>query len=146
MEDSDWSSTYPTTAQPLPTMDTPLNFYLRCETHKVQVDTMASLNKHASLHNVQKRMRCEWTCGHCTHIFHSCIKMRRHLSLFSVRMGYAKTAEFATLQMVHKPYFRRKATSFRLLLCKFWHLMLEHPLLYLVTMLFAHTLPTSLSD
>jgi len=90
MEDSDWSPTYPITAQPLPTMDTPLNFYLHCETHKVQIDTMASLNKHASLHNVQKRMRCEWTCGHCTHIFHSCIQMRRHLSLFSVRMGYAK--------------------------------------------------------
>jgi len=112
MEDSDWFSTYPTTAQPLPTMDTPLNFYLRCETHKVQLDTMASLKKHASLHNVQKCMRCEWTCGHCTHIFHSCIEMRRHLSLFSVRMGYAKTAEFATSQMVHKPYFRRKSHVF----------------------------------
>ena len=93
-------------------MDTPLNFYLRCETHKVQIDTMASLNTHASLHNVQKRMRCKWTCGHCAHIFHSCIEMRRHLSLFSVRMGYAKTAEFATSQMVHKPYFRRKSHVF----------------------------------
>jgi len=38
--------------------------------------------------------------------------MRRHLSLFSVRMGYAKTAEFATSQMVHKPYFRRKSHVF----------------------------------
>jgi len=93
-------------------MDTPLNFYLRCETHKVQIDTMASLNKHASLHNVQKRTRCKWTCGHCTHIFHSCIEMRRHPSLFSVRMGYAKTAEFATSQMVHIPYFRRKSHVF----------------------------------
>jgi len=73
---------------------------------------MTSLNKHASLHNVQKRMRCEWTCGHCTHTFHSCIEMRRHLSLFSVRMGCAKTAEFATSHMVHKPYFRRKSNVF----------------------------------
>jgi len=38
--------------------------------------------------------------------------MRRHLSLFSVRMGYAKTAEFATSHMVHKPYFRRKSHVF----------------------------------
>ena len=112
MEESDWSPAYPSTAQPLPTMDTPLNFYLRCETHKVQIDSMTSLNKHASLHNVQKRMRCEWTCGHCILTFHSCIDMRRHLSLFSVRMGYAKTAEFATSQMVHKPYFLRKSHVF----------------------------------
>jgi len=109
MEETDWSPAYPTTAQLLPTMDTPLNFYLRCETHRVQIDSMASLNMHDSLHNVQKRMRCEWTCGHCICTFHSCIQMRRHLSLFSVRMGYAKTAEFATSQMVHKPYFRRKS-------------------------------------
>jgi len=112
MEENDWSPTYPTTAKPLPTMDTPLNFYLHCETHRVQIDSMASLNMHASLHNVQKRMRCEWTCGHCLRTFHSCIEMRRHLSLFSVRMGYAKTAEFATSQMVHKPYFRRKSHVF----------------------------------
>jgi len=112
MEENDWSPAYPSTAQPLPTMDTPLNFYLRCETHRVQIDSMASLNMHASLHNVQKRMRCEWTCGHCIHTFHSCIEMRRHLSLFSVRMGYAKTAEFATSHMVHKPYFRRKSHVF----------------------------------
>jgi len=112
MEESDWSSAYPSTAKPLPTMDTPLNFYLRCETHRVQIDSMASLNMHASLHNVQKRMRCEWTCGHCLRTFHSCIELRRHLSLFSVRMGYAKTAEFATSQMVHKPYFRRKSHVF----------------------------------
>jgi len=112
MEESDWFPAYPSTAKSLPTMDTPLNFYLRCETHTVQIDSMTSLNKHASLHNVQKRMRCEWTCGHCTHTFHSCIEMRRHLSLFSVRMGYAKTAEFATSQMVHKPYFRRKSHVF----------------------------------
>ena len=90
----------------------PLNFYLHCETHRVQIDSMASLNMHASLHNVQKRMRCEWTCGHCIRTFHSCIEMRRHLSLFSVRMGYAKTAEFATSQMVQKPYFRRKSHVF----------------------------------
>ena len=112
MEENDWSPAYPTTAKPLPTMDTPLNFYLHCETHRVQIDSMASLNMHASLHNVQKRMRCEWTCGHCLRTFHSCIEMRRHLSLFSVRMGYAKTAEFATSQMVHKPYFRRKSHVF----------------------------------
>jgi len=112
MEENDWSPAYPSTAKPLPTMDTPLNFYLRCETHRVQIDSMSSLNMHASLHHVQKRMKCEWTCGHCIHTFHSCIDMRRHLSLFSVRMGYAKTAEFATSQMVHKPYFRRKSHVF----------------------------------
>jgi len=112
MEENDWSPAYPSIAKPLPTMDTPLNFYLRCETHRVQIDSMASLNMHASLHNVQRRMRCEWTCGHCIRTFHSCIEMRRHLSLFSVCMGYAKTAEFATSQMVHKPYFRRKSRVF----------------------------------
>jgi len=112
MEEIEWSPAYPTTVKPLPTMDTPLNFYLRCETHRVQNDSMASLNMHASLHNVQKRMRCKWTCGHCIHTFHSCIEMRRHLSLFSVRMGYAKTAEFATSQMVQKPYYGRKSHVF----------------------------------
>jgi len=112
MEENVWSPAYPTTAKLLPTMDTPLNFYLRCETHRVQIDSMASLNMHASLHNVHRRMRCEWTCGHCICTFHSCIEMRRHLSLFSVRLGYAKTAEFATSQMVHKPYFRRKSHVF----------------------------------
>jgi len=112
MQENEWTPAYPTTAKPLPTMDTPLNFYLRCETHRVQIDSMSSLNMHASLHNVQKRMRCEWTCGHCIRTFHSCIEMRRHLSLFSVRMSYAKTAEFATSQMVHKPYFRRKSHVF----------------------------------
>jgi len=59
MEESEWFPAYPSTAKPLPTMDTPLNFYVRCETHRVQIDSMASLNMHASLHNVQKRMRCE---------------------------------------------------------------------------------------
>jgi len=112
MEENEWTPAYPTTAKPLPTMDTPLNFYLRCETHRVQIDSMASLNMHASLHNVQKRMRCDWICGHCLHTFHSCTQMRRHLSLFSVRLGYAKTAEFATSQMVHKPFFRRKSHVF----------------------------------
>jgi len=112
MQESDWSPSYPSTLQPLPTMDTPLNFYVHCETHKIQIDSMSSLNKHASLHNTQKRMRREWTCGHCIHIFHSCIEMRRHLSLFSVCKGYAKMAEFATSQMVHKPYFRRKSHVF----------------------------------
>jgi len=112
MEENEWTPAYPKIAKPLPTMDTPLNFYLRCETHRVQIDSISFLNMHASLHNVQKRMRCEWTCGHCLHTFHSCAQMRRHLSLFSVRMGYAKTAEFATSQMVHKPYFRRKSHVF----------------------------------
>jgi len=112
MEENEWTPAYPTTTKPLPTMDTPLNFYLRCETHRVQIDSMTSLNMHASLHNLQKRMRCDWMCGHCLHTFHSCTQMRRHLSLFSVRMGYAKTAEFATSQMVHKPYFRRKSHVF----------------------------------
>jgi len=112
MDENEWSPAYPSTAKPLPTMDTPLNFYVRCETHRVQIDSMASLNMHASLHNVQKRMRCEWTCGHCLCTFHSCIKMRRHLSLFSVRMGCAKTAEFATSHMVRTPYFRRKSHVF----------------------------------
>ena len=112
MEENAWSPAYPTIAKSLPTMDSPLNFYIRCETHRVQIDSMTSLNKHASLHNVQKRMKCEWTCGHCLRTFHSCIEMRRHLSLFSVRLGYAKTAEFATSQMVHKPYFRRKSHVF----------------------------------
>ena len=112
MEENEWTPAYFTTAKPLPTMDTPLNFYLRCQTHRVQIDSMASLNMHASLHNVQKRMRCDWICGHCLHTFHSCTQMRRHLSLFSVRLGYAKTAEFATSQMVHKPYFRRKSHVF----------------------------------
>jgi len=112
MEENAWSPAYPTIAKSLPTMDSPLNFYIRCETHRVQIDSMTSLNKHASLHNVQKRMKCEWTCGHCLRTFHSCIEMRRHLSLFSVRLGYAKTAEFATSQMVRKPYFRRKSHVF----------------------------------
>ena len=112
MEENEWSPAYSTTVKPLPTMDTPLNFYLRYETHRVQIDSMSSLNMHASLHNLQKRMRCDWICGHCLNTFHSCTQMRRHLSLFSVRMGYAKTAEFATSQMVHKPYFRRKSHVF----------------------------------
>jgi len=112
MEENEWTPAYPATAKPLPTMDTPLNFYLRCQTHRVQIDSMASLNMHASLHNVQNRVRCNWICGHCLHTFHSCTQMRRHLSLFSVRLSYAKTAEFATSQMVHKPYFRRKSHVF----------------------------------
>jgi len=35
MEENDWSPAYPTTAKPLPAMDTPLNFYIHCETHKM---------------------------------------------------------------------------------------------------------------
>jgi len=38
--------------------------------------------------------------------------MRRHLTLYSVRMGYAKSADFATPKMVNLPYFRRKSHLF----------------------------------
>jgi len=83
MEDSDWTPAYPTTTQHLPTMETTLNFYLHCETHKVQFDTLASLNKHALLHHTKKRAKCRCTCGHCANIFPLSMEMRRHLSLFS---------------------------------------------------------------
>jgi len=63
MEDSDWTPAYPTNTQHLPTMETPLNFYIHCETHKVRIDTLASLNKHAFLHRAKKCTKCRWTCG-----------------------------------------------------------------------------------
>jgi len=113
MEDTDWTPAYSTITQHLPTLETPLNFYLHCETHKVQLDTLASLNKRALLHRAKKRVKCRWTCGHCAHIFPSSMEMRRHLSLFSVHMGYAKSAEFATPKMANLPSFRQKSHIFK---------------------------------
>jgi len=112
MDEHDWTSTYPTTTQHLPSMDTPLNFYFRCDTHNVCLDTLASLSHHTFSCSSQQRVRCRWTCGHCALTFATSLALRRHLTLYSVRMGYAKSADFATPQMVNLPYFRRKSHLF----------------------------------
>jgi len=108
MDEHDWTSAYPATAQHLPSMDTPLNFYFRCDTHNVCLDTLASLSHHTYSYSSKQRMKCRWTCGHCALTFATSLSMRRHLTLYSVRLGYAKSADFATPQMVNLPYFRRK--------------------------------------
>jgi len=112
MDEHDWTSAYPASTQHLPTMDTPLNFYFRCDTHNVCLDTLASLSHHASTCTSTQRVKCHWTCGHCAHTFATSLAMRRHLTLYSVRMGYAKSADFATPKMVNLPYFRRKRHFF----------------------------------
>jgi len=112
MDEHDWTSAYPASTQRLPTMDTPLNFYFRCDTHNVCLDTLASLGHHASTCTSSQRVKCHWTCGHCAHTFATSLAMRRHLTLYSVRMGYAKSADFATPKMVNLPYFRRKCHLF----------------------------------
>jgi len=112
MDEHDWTSTYPATTQHLPSMDTPLNFYFRCDTHNVCLDTLASLSHHTFSCTTQQRVKCRWTCGHCALTFATSLAMRRHLTVYSVRMGYAKSANFATPQMVNLPYFRRKSHIF----------------------------------
>ena len=112
MDDHDWTSAYPVSVQHLPTIDTPLNFYFRCDTHSVCLDTLASLGQHTSLCNAQQHVKCHWTCGHCALTFATSLDMRRHLTQYLVRMGYAKSADFATPKMVNLPYFRRKRHLF----------------------------------
>jgi len=112
MDEHDWTSAYLATTQHLPTVDTPLNIYFRCETHKVCLDTLASLSQHTFSCNAKQHVRCRWTCGHCAHTFTTSLDMRRYLTLYSVRMGYAKSADFATPKMVTLPYFRGKSHIF----------------------------------
>ena len=112
MDEHDWTSVYPATTQHLSSLDTPLNFYFRCDTHNVCLDTLASLGHHASTCTSSQRVKCHWTCGHCAHTFATSLAMHRHLTLYSVRMGYAKSADFATPKMVNLPYFRRKSHLF----------------------------------
>jgi len=112
MDEHDWTSAYPATTQHLPSMDTPLNFYFRCDTHNVCLDTLASLSHHIFSCSSKQRVKCRWTCGHCALTFATSLAIRRHLTLYSVRMGYAKSADFATPQMVNLPYFRRKSYLF----------------------------------
>ena len=112
MDEHDWTSAYPASTQHLPTMDTPLNFYFCCDTHNVCLDTLASLSHHASICTAKQHVKCHWTCGHCAHTFATSLDMRRHLTLYSVRMGYAKSADFATPKMVNLPYFGRKSHLF----------------------------------
>ena len=78
----------------------------------MSLDTLASLGHHASTCTTTQRVKCHWTCGHCAHTFATSLDMRRHLTLYSVRMGYAKSADFATPKMVNLPYFRRKSHLF----------------------------------
>jgi len=112
MDEHDWTSAYPATTQHLPSMDTPLNFYFRCDIHNVWLDTLASLSHHTFSCTATQRVKCRWTCGHCALTFATSLAMRRHLTLYSVRLGYAKSADFATSQMVNLPYFRRKSHLF----------------------------------
>jgi len=112
MDEHDWTSAYPVTTQHLPSMDTPLNFYFRCDTHRVCLDTLASLSHHTFSCSSKQRVKCRWTCGHCALTFTTSLAMRRHLTLYSVRLGYAKSADFATPQMVNLPYFRGKSHIF----------------------------------
>jgi len=112
MDEHDWTSTYPVTTQHLPSMDTPLNFYFRCDTHNVCLDTLASLSHHTFSCSSKQRVKCRWTCRHCALTNVTSLAMRRHLTLYSVRLGYAKSADFATPQMVNLPYFRRKSHLF----------------------------------
>jgi len=112
MDEHDWTSAYPATTQHLPSMDTPLNFYFCCDTHNVCLDTLASLSHHTFSCCSKQRVKCRWTCGHCALTSATSLAMRRHLTLYSVRMGYAKSADFATPQMVNLPYFRRKSHLF----------------------------------
>ena len=110
MDEHDWTSTYPVTAQHLPSMDTPLNFYFRCDTQRVPRHT--GFSKPSYFFVYKQRVKCRWTCGHCALTFATSLAMRRHLTLYSVRLGYAKSADFATPQMVNLPYFRRKSHLF----------------------------------
>jgi len=112
MDEHDWTSTYPVTTQHLPSMDTPLNFYFHCDTHNVCLDTLASLSHHTFSCSSKQRVTCRWTCGHCALTSATSLAMRRHLTSYSVRLGYAKSAGFATPQMVNLPYFRRKSHLF----------------------------------
>jgi len=112
MDEHEWTSIYPVSTQHLPNADTPLNFYFRCDTHSVCLDTLASLGHHTSLCNAQQHDICHWTCGHCALTFATSLDMCRHLNLYSVRMGFAKTADFATPKMLNLPYFRRKTHLF----------------------------------